>query len=184
MTYNETESEERAGSGRANCHTANGHSPGPGHSVDRVSPIPVTSSSAGEESHDKRQDRQERMKLNAVKAELRRAELAFLSAKRVLRDDTTRCAAERVAEALGRCNLSIDTVEKGAAASGAIEALEGVSKFDPNTNLVEFLRVGGRSLALAARALANCSVASVEYWGRQLQGLADQLAHEPDAMAG
>jgi hypothetical protein len=120
--------------------------------------------------------RLERMQFNAVKEELRRAELAFLSAKKLLPDEAGRGAAERIAEALRRCNLSVDSVEKGAAVHHAVETLEGVSKFDPGTRLAEFIQIGGRSLTLSARALASCGVASIEYWGRQLQRLAGIFA--------
>ena len=120
--------------------------------------------------------RLERMKFNAAKEELRRAELAFLSAKRVLPEGAQRIAAERIAEALRRCNLSVDSVQRGVAAHPAMEALEGVSKFDPVADLADFVLIGGRSLALAARDLARCGAASIEYWGRQLEKLAKDLA--------
>ena len=126
----------------------------------------------------------ERMQFNAVKEELRRAELAFLSAKRLLPDGAGRDAAERIAEALRRCNLSVDGVEKGAAVHHAVETLEGVSKFDPAARLAEFIQIGGRSLALSARALASCGVTSIEYWGRQLQHLAGIFAGLPTTQAG
>ena len=125
--------------------------------------------------------RLDRMRFNAVKEELRRAELAFLSAKKLLPDEMGRGAAERIAEALRRCNLSVDSVAKGAAVHHAVEALEGVSKFDPAARLAEFIQIGGRSLALSARALASCGVASIEYWGRQLQRLADVFAGLPNS---
>ena len=127
--------------------------------------------------------RRDRMQFNAVKEELRRAELAFLSAKRLLPDGAGRGAAERIAEALRRCNLSVDGVEKGAAVHHAVETLEGVSKFDPAARLAEFIQIGGRSLALSARALASCGVPSVEYWGRQLQHLAGVFAGLPTTQA-
>ena len=119
--------------------------------------------------------RQERMKFNAVKEELRRAELAFVSAKRVLPEGRQRLAAERIAEALRRCSLSVETVAKGAAVHPAMEALEGVSKFDPVADLPSFVRIGGRSLHLAAHQLARCDVASVAYWGRQLEKLTGEF---------
>ena len=128
--------------------------------------------------------RLERMRFNAVKDELRRAELAFLSAKKLLPDGAARDAAERIAEALRRCNLSVDSVEKGAAVHHAVETLEGVSKFDPAARLAEFIQIGGRSLALSARALASCGVASIEYWGRQLQRLAGVFAGLPATQVG
>lgn len=120
--------------------------------------------------------RVQRMQFNAVKEELRRAELAFLSAKKLLPGGEARDAAERIAEALRRCNLSVDSVEKGAAMHHVIESLEGVSKFDPGTRLAEFMRIGGRSLTLSAGVIAACGVASIEYWGRQLQRLASVFA--------
>ena len=126
----------------------------------------------------------ERMQFNAVKEELRRAELAFLSAKKLLPDGAGRDAAERIAEALRRCNLSVDGIEKGAAVHHAVETLEGVSKFDPGTRLAEFIQIGGRSLTLSARALASRGVASIEYWGRQLQRLAGVFAGLPASQAG
>ena len=128
--------------------------------------------------------RLQRMQLNAVKEELRRAELAFLSAKKLLPDEAGRGAAERIAEALRRCNLSVDSVEKGAAVHHAIEALEGVSKFDPAARLAEFIQIGGRSLALSARVLSSCGVASIEYWGRQLARLAGVFTGLPTSQAG
>jgi len=128
--------------------------------------------------------RRDRMQFNAVKEELRRAELAFLSAKKLLPDDARRVAAERIAEALRRCNLSVDSVEKGAAVHHAVETLEGVSKFDPAARLAEFIQIGGRSLALSAGALASCGVASIEYWGRQLRHLAGVFAGLPNSKAG
>ncbi len=128
--------------------------------------------------------RVERMRFNAVKEELRRAELAFVSAKKLLPDEAGRYAAERIAEALRRCNLSVDSVEKGAAVHHAVETLEGVSKFDPGTRLAEFIQIGGRSLALSAGAIASCGVASIEYWGRQLQRLAGVFSGLPITQAG
>jgi len=119
--------------------------------------------------------RLERMKFNAVKEELRRAELAFVSAKRVLPEGEQRITAGRIVEALSRCNLSVDTVEAGVAAAGAMEPLEGVSEFDPTGDLPSFVTVGGEALALAAHALAHCGVASVEYWGWQLKKLVEDF---------
>lgn len=116
--------------------------------------------------------RLERLEFNAVKEELRRAELTFVSAKRVLPEGEQRTTAGRIVEALSRCNLSLDTVEAGVAAHPATEPLEGVSRFDPQVDLVSFVNSGGEALALAAHALAYCGVASVEYWGRQLERLA------------
>jgi hypothetical protein len=128
--------------------------------------------------------RLQRMQFNAVKEELRRAELAFLSAKKLLPDEAGRGAAERIAEALRRCNLSVDSVEKGAAVHCAVETLEGVSKFDPASRLGEFIQIGGRSLALSARTLSSCGVASIEYWGRQLARLAGVFTGLPTSQAG
>jgi len=173
MTLNKTGTEERAGFGQ------------PGYRQDNVPTVPTEAAPAEESSAaDEARIRLERMKFNTVREELRRAELAFLSAKRVLGDNEARDAAQRIAEALRRCNLSIDTVEKGAAVHHAVETLEGVSKFDPNTRLAEFVRIGGRSLMLASKALASCGVASIEYWGRQLQHLAGKFAALPVTLPG
>jgi hypothetical protein len=112
------------------------------------------------------------MKLNAVKEELRRAELSFLAAKRCLGDAQARQAAGRIADALGRANLAIDSVEKGAAVHPALEALVGVSRFDPTTRQADFGRLGGQSVALVGKMLEACGIDSIAYWGRVLARLA------------
>ncbi len=116
-----------------------------------------------------------RIKLNAVKDELRRAELAFVSAKRHLAGVEAQQLAGRVADALGRANCALDSLEKGAAAHPAVEALEGVFRFDPADRLADFLILAPRSVALAARVLANCPFDSVAYWGRTLTRLTHAL---------
>ena len=184
MALDKTGTEERVGLDRPDCRMASSGPAWPSNSDNNVptsvaEPAPAVVSAA-----DEARIRLDRMKLNTVKEELRRAELAFLSAKRVLGDDEARDAAERIAEALRRCSLSVDTVEKGAAVHHTVETLEGVSKFDPNTRLAEFVQIGGRSLTLASKALASCGVASIEYWGRQLQYLAGKFAALPTTQAG
>jgi hypothetical protein len=113
-----------------------------------------------------------RLKLNAVKEELRRAELSFLAAKRCLGDAQAREAAGRIADALGRANLAIDNVEKGTAVHPALEALVGISRFDPTTRQADFGRLGGQSVVLVGKAMEACGVDSIAYWGRTLAKLA------------
>ena len=113
-----------------------------------------------------------RMKLNAVKEELRRAELSFLAAKRCLGDAQAREAAGRIADALGRANLAIDSVEKGAAVHPAMEALLGVSRFDPTTRQADFGRLSGQSVVLVGKVLEGSGIDSIAYWGRTLAKLA------------
>lgn len=184
MALNKTGTQELAGLDRTDCRMAGGDPSRPGDSENNVPTSAAEPAPAGVSDADDARSRLDRMKLNTVREELRRAELAFLSAKRVLGDDEARDAAERIAEALRRCSLSVDTVEKGAAVHHAVETLEGISKFDPNTRLAEFVQIGGRSLTLASRSLASCGVASIEYWGRQLQYLADRFASLPTTQAG
>lgn len=184
MTLNKTMTEEQVNLDRTDCRPGNGDPFRSGKSAADVPTSEAEPAPTGDSDADDDRRRLERMKLNTVKEELRRAELAFLSAKRVLVDVETRDAAQRIAEALRRCNLSVDNVEKGAAVHNAVEALEGVSKFDPNTHLAEFVHIGGRSMMLASRALATCGVASIEYWGRQLQSLAGKFASLPTTQAG
>ena len=117
-----------------------------------------------------------RVKLNAVKAELRRAELAFLAASRSLPTLRARRAAGRIADALGRASRAIDGVAKGAAVHAAAGALEGVSRFDPADRPGDFVRLSGKSVALAGKAMARCGFDSVEYWGRTLGRLARVFA--------
>ena len=116
-----------------------------------------------------------RMKLNAVKEELRRAELSFLAAKRSLGDAQAREVAGRIADALGRANLAIDSVEKGAAVHPAIEALLGVARFDPTTRQADFGRLGGQSVVQVGKVLEGCGIDSIAYWGRTLGKLARTL---------
>ena len=184
MTLNKTWPEEHASLDRTDCRPGKGD---PFRSSKSAADVPtneVKPAPAGDSDADEARRRLERMKLNTAKEELRRAELAFLSAKRVLVDTEARDTAQRIAEALRRCNLSVDDVDKGAAVHDAVETLEGVSKFEPNTHLAEFVQIGGRSLMLASRALASCGVASIEYWGRQLQSLAGKFASLPTTQAG
>jgi len=187
------ERESRKGLAWTDCRTQSGgpsrpsvaQAPAPAYDVTQSTGQPGGGSPA--EKSDplaEARSRRDRMQFNAVKEELRRAELAFLSAKKLLPDGAGRDAAERIAEALRRCNLSVDSVEKGAAVHHAVETLEGVSKFDPAARLAEFIQIGGRSLALSARALASCGVPSVEYWGRQLQHLAGVFAGLSNSQAG
>jgi hypothetical protein len=116
-----------------------------------------------------------RMKLNAIKEELRRAELRFLAAKRSLGDAQARDAAGRIADALGRANLAIDSIEKGVAVHPALEALLGVSRFDPTTRQADFGQLSGQSLVLVGKVLEGCGIDSIAYWGRTLTKLARTL---------
>jgi len=113
-----------------------------------------------------------RIKLNAVKGELRRAELAFVTARRFLGDAYAQEAAGRVADALGRVNRAVDSVEKGAAIHPAAEVLVGVSTFDPRLRPHDFIRLAGKSVALAGKVIARCPFACLRYWGRKLSKLA------------
>ena len=183
MALNKALTDERSGLRQTNCLSDTGDPLRP----EKLAPgtAPGESGSAPEENSDCDIERRlERINLNKVKAELRRAELAFLSAKRILITAEARDSAQRIADALGRCNLSVDNVAKGAAIYSAVETLERVSKFDPNTHLAEFVQFGGRSMMLASRALANCGVASIEYWGRQLLDLTGKFASLPTTQAG
>jgi len=117
-----------------------------------------------------------RLKLNAVKQELRRAELGFVAAKRFLRDLSAREAAGRIANALGRANVAVDDVEKGAAVHPAVDALIGVTTFHPATRPADFVQLAGKSVALAATILAECGYDSISYWGRTLRRLARAFA--------
>jgi len=117
-----------------------------------------------------------RIKLNAVKGELRRAELAFVTARRSLGDAHAQEAAGRVAAALGRVNRAVDSVEKGAAIHPAAEVLVGVSTFDPEVRPTDFIQLAGRSVALAGKVLAQCEFACLRYWGRKLSRLAGTFA--------
>jgi len=184
MTLNKTLTEEQASLDRTDCRPGKGDPFRSGKSAADVPTNEAEPAPAGDSDAEEARRRLERMKLNTVKEELRRAELAFLSAKRVLVDAEARDAAQRIAEALRRCNLSIDNVVKGAAVHFAIETLEGVSKFDPNIHLAEFIQIGGKSLMLASQAMASCGVASIEYWGRQLQSLTGKFASLPTTQAG
>ncbi len=184
MALNKSWTEERSSLSRTDCRPAGGDPFRPGEPPASTPPNEAEPAPKGDSDADDDRRRLERMKLNTVKEELRRAELAFLSAKRVMGDSEAREAAQRIADALRRCNLSVDNVAKGAAIHDAVETLEGVSKFDPNTRLAEFVQIGGRSMMLASRALASCGVASIEYWGRQLQNLAGKFASLPTTQAG
>ena len=113
-----------------------------------------------------------RMKLNAVKGELRRAELAFVTARRFLGDAHAQEAAGRVADALGRVNRAVDSVEKGAAIHPAAEVLVGVSTFDPEVRPADFIQRAGRSVALAGKVIAESEFDCLRYWGRKLSKLA------------
>jgi hypothetical protein len=115
------------------------------------------------------------MKLNAVKEELRRAELSFLAAKRCLGDVHAREAAGRIADALGRANLAVDSVEKGSAIHPALEALVGASRFDPTTRPEDFTRLASQSVILVGKVLEACGIDSIAYWGRTLAKLARTL---------
>lgn len=117
-----------------------------------------------------------RLKLNAVKDEFRRSELAFMAAKHALGEMGVAVLAGRIADALGRACRAIDTVEKGAAVYPALEALVGVSKIDPASRPAAFLDLAGKSIAIAGRMMASSGFADVAYWGRALSHLAGGLA--------
>ena len=145
----------------------------------RQSPAPQQQTSQEEGSGagrlcatDEARNRLGRMKLTAIQEELRRAALSFLAAKRYLGDTSAQETAGRIADALGRACLAIDSIEKGAAVHPAVEALVGASRFDPATRLADFVHLGGKSIALAGKILARCGYESVEYWGRALCRLA------------
>lgn len=116
-----------------------------------------------------------RMKLNAVKGELRRAELAFVTARRSLGDAQAQEAAGRIADALGRVNRAVDSVEKGAAIHPAAEVLVGVSTFDPEARPADFAHLAGKSVALAGKVIGECEFNCLRYWGRKLSRLAGAL---------
>jgi hypothetical protein len=116
-----------------------------------------------------------RLKLNAVREELRRAELSFVAAKRSLDDVRAREVAGRIADALGRARVAVDNVEQGAAVHPAVEVLVGVSRFDPAVRAGDFVLLAGRSVMLAGRILAACPYDSIAYWGRTLTALAGVL---------
>jgi len=121
----------------------------------------------------------DRRKLNAVRDELRRAELSFVAARRSLQDPIAREAAGRIADALGRTGCALDREAIGAAVHPAAEVLEGVSRFDPADHPGEFRRLAARSVALAGRILAASGFAAIAYWGRTLCRLAEAFAGGP-----
>ena len=124
-----------------------------------------------------------RMKLNAVKDELRRAERSFVAAKRSLRDRSAQEAAGRIADALGRVNCAVNSVAKGAAVHPAVEALVGVSRFDPTNRPQDFTHLAGKSIALTGRVLAACGFDAIAYWGRTLCRLAQAFVRQQPGTA-
>ena len=125
MALEKTRTEEQEGPdglGWTDCRTQSGgpsrpgvaqaHSPASSSTQSTTRPVEGLPSEPSEPSDPQAEARSrlQRMQLNAVKEELRRAELAFLSAKKLLPDEAGRGAAERIAEALRRCNLSVDSV--------------------------------------------------------------------------
>ena len=68
--------------------------------------------------------------------------------------------------------LFLDRVPVFAAVHAAVEALVGVSRFDPAERLGDFVRLSGKSVAIVGRMLAECGFDTVAYWGRPLVRLA------------
>ena len=146
-----------------------------------------TTQSAGTEpepasSTDQADDGLARRKLNAVRDELRRAELAFLAAKQVFGDANAREAAGKIADALGRASRAIDSPEKGAAVHAVVQALAGASRFDPAWHPVEFAKTAAWSVGRAGRMMAGCGFPAVAYWGRTLIRMAGAFAAMKDAL--
>jgi hypothetical protein len=123
-----------------------------------------------------------RIQLNAVKDEFRRAELAFVTAKRVLGDPAAGEAAGRIADALSRASRAVDTIEKGVAVHPVLNALVDVARFDPAWEPVEFCETAGRSVADVGRKMERCEFATVAYWGRTLARLATAFASRKEAL--
>ena len=76
--------------------------------------------------------------------------------------------AGRIADALGRARLALDTAEKAANAEPAAANLAGIGAYDPAKYPQAFVEHAGLSLTAAGRAMEASRVEAVAYWGRVL----------------
>jgi len=107
-------------------------------------------------------------KLDVLARELAWAQDCFRYAASALPDSHAKLKAKRIADALERTRMAIDTPEKAANVENAIDELVGVGHNDPANNPAAFVDSAGRSVAATGRIMQDSRFGSLAYWGRVL----------------
>lgn len=104
----------------------------------------------------------------AVRGEFAWARRCLLYARSVLPESLAKDNAGRIADALDRLRLALDTSEKALAAEGAAAQLAGIGAYDPAKYHHAFVERAAQCIAAAGRALEATGFEAMEYWGRTL----------------
>jgi hypothetical protein len=110
----------------------------------------------------------QQLQAQAVRGEFTWAQRCLLYAQSVLPDSMAKDNAGRIADALGRARLVLDTTEKALAAEGAAADLAGMGAYDPAKYPHAFVERAGQRLTAAGRALEASGIEAMGYWGRTL----------------
>jgi hypothetical protein len=110
----------------------------------------------------------QQLRAQAVRGEFGWAQRCLLYAQSLLPDSMAKDNAGKIAEALERVRLALDTTDKALAAEGAAADLAGIGAYDPARYPHAFVERASQCLTAAGRSLEACGVETVAYWGRTL----------------
>lgn len=112
-------------------------------------------------------------KYDAVKNTLSRAETGFKTAETVLSNAEASAKAGEIADALGKANQVIDTVDKGVKLYGVVEAFSELDKVDPREDPQAFAQAAGEAVARAGEIMKMSKIPGVSMYGEFLSNAGD-----------
>jgi hypothetical protein len=92
----------------------------------------------------------------------------LLYAQSVLPDSLAKENIGRIADALGRVRLALDSSEKALAAEPAAADLAGIGAYEPARYPHAFVERAGQCVSAAGKALEASRAETLAYWGRSL----------------
>jgi hypothetical protein len=110
----------------------------------------------------------QQLRAQAVRGEFAWAQRCMRYAQSVLPESMAKDNAGKLADALERVRLALDTTDKALAAESASADLAGIGGYDPARYHHAFVERAGLCLRSAGRALEASGCEAVAYWGRTL----------------
>ena len=110
----------------------------------------------------------QQLRAQAVRGEFAWAQRCLLYAQSVLPDSMAKDNVGKIAEALERVRLALDTTDKALAAETAAADLAGIGGYDPAKYHHAFVERASLCLRAAGKALEASGCEAVAYWGRTL----------------